>query len=155
MKKVFLFMVFMAAGAMTLFAQENVLIEEPSNLLQVIASIVGAVVLLTGLGAWFVKKGFGVIAGKIENGLEKTALAMEGAAVVARSAGLEKIATWTEEFADIPDQAGDVFAKLEEMTKNQDFTKERIMELYNEGREVVVEAKDFIMVVKKKELPTE
>ena len=153
MKKVVLFLVFMAVGAMTIFAQDPEPVDTGVNLLEVIASIIGGAFILIGGGAWLLKKGFAVLAGKIENGLEKTAMALQGAATVARSAGFEKVATWTEEFADVPDQAGDVFGVLEEMTKNQDFTKERIMELYNEGREVVVEADEFIMVVKKKELP--
>lgn len=148
MKKVLLFIVLMVGFAFPIFAQDS---GGSSNIIELVASIVAGAIVLFGVGGWLVKKGFGVLAGKIENGLEKTALAMQGAATVARSAGLEKVATWTEEFADVPDQAGDVFGVLEDMTKNQDFTKERVMELYNEGREVVVEAKDFILVVKKKD----
>ena len=151
MKKIVSVFVFMLLGAMAVMAAGPAinLVEGPAW--ETITGIIGGIILLSGFGAWLLKKGFATIAGKIENGLEKTAMALDGAAVVARSAGFEKLATWTEEFADVPDQAGDVFGKLEEMTKNQDFTKERIAELYNEGREVVVEAKDFVMTIKKKE----
>lgn len=147
MKKVSLIFGLMVVATMAAFGQDG----EGGATVGVIVSIISGIIILSGFGAWLVKSGFSVVAGRIENGLEKTALAMKGAAAVAESAGFEKVATWTEEFADIPDQAGDVFGKLEEMTKNNDFTAARIEELYNEGREVVVEAKDFILVVKKKD----
>lgn len=146
MKKVVLFFALITASAVSVLAQDG----EPSNVLSLVASVVGGIIVLSGFAAWLIKSGFGVIAGKIENGLEKTADILQGGASIARGAGFEKVATWTEEFADIPDQAGDVFGKLEEMTKNKDFTAPRIKELFDEGREVVVEAKDFILVIKKK-----
>lgn len=150
MKKVILFFALITASAVSILAQDG----DSSNVLSLVASIVGGIIVLSGFAAWLIKSGFGIVAGKIENGLEKAAVAMKGAATVARSAGFEKVATWTEEFADVPDQAGDVFGKLEQMTKNKDFTAARIKELYQEGREVVVEAKEFILVIKKKdELP--
>lgn len=149
MKKVVLFFVMLVAFAVPTLAQDGG--ASLPEWLETVFYILGGAVTLTGLGAWFIKKGVHVFAGKLENGLEKAASALNGVSQVAASAGLTKVAAWTEEIADIPDELGDVAGKVEEMTKNEDFSKERFMELFNEGREVVVEGKEVIMMFKKKE----
>ena len=150
MKKFIGVFVLLFVGALGLFAADGGgIIEGP--IWETVASIVGGIIVLAGVGTWLFKKGAHLAAAKVENVLEKAALGLDGAASVARSAGLDKLTTCTEEFADVPDELGDVAGKFAEMTKNQDFTKERFLELINEGREVAVEAKGFVMAIKKKE----
>jgi hypothetical protein len=121
------------------------------SLFELIAVVVAGITTLAGVGSWLLKKGVDRIAGKVEDGAEKTALAVDGLAETAKAAGLQKVGVALEEFADVPDELGDVARVVEEMTKNQNFTKEKFLELFDEGKDVVVEAKDFIVKVVRKQ----
>ena len=123
---------------------------ENVNWLELIVMIVAGGVTLFGLAAWLIKKGGDVIARKIEAGLERGADLIDGAAIVARGAGFEKVADIMEEVADPLDEGGDVFGALAAMVEDQDFTKERLLGLVKEGKEVGLEAKDFwVKIIKK------
>ena len=117
------------------------------QIVEIVAVILAGGFVLVGGAKWLYERGVHVAAQKISDGLEKSALILDGVATAAKGAGLAKIGVAIEEFADVPDEIGDVAAKFADMTKNKDFTKERFLELYDEGTEVVAEAKDFIVKV--------
>ena len=127
---------------------------ENFSLYELIVTLLAGGLALFKFGEWVVKKKIDVIADKTAVILERVADGLDGVAVIARGAGLDKIATIVEEFADVPDEAGDVAAMIAEMTANDDFTKEAVLALLNEGKDVGVEGKDvWVKVIKKK--PTE
>lgn len=127
---------------------------ENFSLYELIVTLVAGGLTLFKIGEWLVKKKIDVIADKTAVVLERVADGLDGVAILARGAGLDRVADIVEEFADIPDEAGDVAAKIAEMTANEDFTKEAVLELFKEGKDVGIEGKDFwIKVIKKK--PTE
>lgn len=121
------------------------------NLIELIAVVLGGAITLTGVGAWLIKKGVGIGAEKVAGAVEKSALALNGVAMAAHGAGLTKVGVIVEEFADVPDELGDVATQIALMTKNQDFTKEAFLKLYEEGKDVFVEGKDFVVKVIKKQ----
>jgi len=121
------------------------------EIVKIVAVVLAGLASLTVAGKWLLQKGVDIGATKAADITEKIASSINGAAMVAKGAGLEKVGVILEEFADIPDELGDVGTKIAEMTKNQDFTKERFLELYSEGKDVVVEAKDFFIKVIKKQ----
>ena len=120
------------------------------SVLDIIVYVIAGVLTLLKVGDWLIKKKVDVIAGKSATLLEKIHTLMDSGAVIVRGAGAEKLADVIEEAADIPDALGDVASKIEQITKNQDFTKERVLELIQEGKEVAVEGKDFWLKVIKK-----
>ena len=120
------------------------------NILDLIVTIVVGGLTLLKIGEWLRGKKVDVIASKTEAVLEKVADGMDGLALLAKGAGFQRVADVVEAAADIPDELGDVAGKIAEMTANDDFTKERVMELIAEGKEVAVEAKEFVLVIKKK-----
>ena len=122
------------------------------NVLEIIAMVVAALFTFDKVKGWFSKDGVSIAAAKTEEVLEKVADTMDGFALLAAGAGFPRIASVVEEIADIPDELGDVAGKIEEMTANKDFTKERVLELIQEGKEVIVEGKDcYVKVIKKSE----
>lgn len=112
---------------------------------------IAALVALTGVSAWLLKKGVDKIAAKGEEVAEKGADILDGLAETAKKAGLEKVGVVLEEASDPIDEFGDFANVIEEMTKNQDFTAAKFKEAYQEGKEVIVEGIDFVVkVIKKK-----
>jgi argininosuccinate lyase len=77
--------------------------------------------------------------------------ALDGLALIAGNAGLPGVASASTELADVFDEAGDPLALLADMVKNQEFTKEKIREVIDQGKEVGIEAVDFfVKIIKKK-----
>lgn len=120
------------------------------QIIEIGAVVIAGIFGLTTVGVWLYKKGVHIGAAKVAEGVEKGALALNGVAMAAKGAGLEKVGVAIEEFADVPDELGDVATVVADMTKNGEFTKEKFLELYEEGKDVVVEAKDFVVKVIKK-----
>jgi hypothetical protein len=120
------------------------------ELIEIIAVVLVGVAGLTGVGAWLLKKGVAIGAAKVADSTEKAALALDSVAAGAKAAGLEKVGVVVEEFADVPDELGDVATQIAHMTKNQDFTTEAFLKLFDEGQDVFVEGKDFVLKVIKK-----
>ena len=121
------------------------------EILPIAAVILAGVFTLVGVGKWLYERGAHVVAEKAAEVLEKGASVIDGMAIAAKGAGLKKVGVALEEFSDVPDEVGDVATKIAGMIKNQDFTKDSFLELWDEGTDVVVEAKDFIIkVIKKK-----
>lgn len=105
---------------------------------------------LFGIGKWLYNKGVPKVAGKAEDILEKVADALDAGALIVRNAGAERVADVIEAFADVPDELGDVAGLIEDMTENQEFTKEKFLQLWDEGKEVAVAGKQCIIVIKQK-----
>lgn len=115
--------------------------------LQLIAGLVAGV-----LGIW---KIFDLVklskaSGKIANVLEKGADGLDGLAVIAKSAGMDKVAYVLQEVSDPIDKAGDLFQAISDSTVDGEFTKDEMLNVLNEGKEVFVEGKDFYLKVIKK-----
>ena len=121
------------------------------EILNVISYVLSSVAVLVGLGAFLRKKGIGIFARKAETVLEKIADGADGLGSIIRSAGLERVATVVENIGDVPDELGDVARVIAEMTENDDFTKEKFLELIQEGKDVGVEGKDLYIVISKKD----
>ena len=82
--------------------------------------------------------------------MDKVAKGMDGAGAIAQGAGLDRVAEALFEGADVVDEAEDIPRLLEEYTKDGDLTAEEIKKLFEEGKEVGVEFKDFRLKVIKK-----
>lgn len=87
---------------------------------------------------------------KIAPIMDKVALGMEAAGVIATGAGLEKIGSILHEGSDVVDEAEDIPRLLAEFTADGDLTADEIKKLIAEVGEVGVEFKDVVLVVKKK-----
>jgi len=120
------------------------------GLLDLIVTIVVGGLSLIRVADWLRSKKVDVIAQKTSDVLEKVADGMDGLALIARGAGLNRVADIVEQAADVPDELGDVAAKIADMTANDDFTKESVLALIDESKEVAVEGKEFFLVLKKK-----
>ena len=123
-----------------------------STLFDVLITLVVLGLGLQKVGAWVINKKIDVIAGKSEEVLERIASGMEGIAVVAKGAGFDKVGTFFDEAADPVQKLSDLAGTIEDITASQDFSKEKIIEAVDAGKDVVVEGKDFwLKVVKKPE----
>lgn len=155
MKKFFGVFVLLFIVTLGLLSSDVVpLVEEGSRLWELFKSI-GIPVLAIVFGVWkifdwgkisaFAGKG-AVVAGKVDS-------ALDGIALLANGAGMERVATIVKEASDPFEKLSDVFEALEKHTMDGEFTKEEIQSLLeNEGKELVVEGKDFyIKILKKKE----
>lgn len=111
--------------------------------------IIGIVVALLGLIAipWLA---ISKISGKIGNKSEQVAITGDQLADLLQGIGMNRASTIVKEAADVPDELGDVGRVLAEVTADGNFTKEDALKVFAEGKDVVVEGKDFVMKVFKK-----
>jgi len=112
-------------------------------------------VILGALAVWkifdFVK--LSVWSGKAAPVLEKIAVGMKSASVIAAGFGLEKVANVIKEAADPVDEAGDTLQLFSDLTADGDFTKEELKSVLDEGKDVWIEAKDFrVKIIPKKDV---
>jgi len=161
MKKLIGVFVFMFVGIIAMMAQTITeptlgveVVEEGGKFWELFKSI-GIPILAIVFGMWkifdWVK--ISAFSGKAAKLTDKIDSGLDGLALIAQGAGMERVATIVKEASDPFEKLSDVFEALEKHTLDGEFTKEEIQSLLeNEGKELVVEGKDFyIKVLKKKE----
>lgn len=83
--------------------------------------------------------------------LDKVATGLDGAGAMAEGAGLEKVAEIAYELADVVDEVEDLPRLIADLTADGDLSKDDLVQLLNEGKDVAVEGKDFyVKIIKKK-----
>jgi len=83
--------------------------------------------------------------------LDKVATGLDGAGAMAEGAGLEKVAEIAYELADGVDEVEDLPRLIADLTADGDLSKDDLVQLLNEGKDVAVEGKDFyVKIIKKK-----
>ena len=150
---VLLFVAMFAILAQTI-TEPTLAVEEGSKFWDLFMSV-GVPILAIVFGVWkifdWVK--ISLFSGKAAKLSDKIDSGLDGLALIAQGAGMEKVATVVKEASDPFEKLGDLFEALEKHTMDGKFTKEEIQSLLeNEGKELVVEGKDFyVKVLKKKE----
>lgn len=105
------------------------------------------------LGFFFIERSSGkisTVAGKSADVSERIAGSLDALALVAGGAGLEKVSNVVKEIADIPDELGDVAQLIADKTMDGKFTKEEALEVLQAGKEVLVEGKEVVLMIKPK-----
>ena len=106
--------------------------------LEIIIIIVGALAGLVTIGATFNK-----IVGKIGTISEKVAAGGNTVATMLDTFGMEKASMIVKEGADIPDELGDLATMFAELTADKKLTAAEVKLLFEAGKELFVELKDF------------
>jgi hypothetical protein len=107
--------------------------------LEIIFTIVAGLVALITI-PWGIAR---TVANKIANTSGKIAVGADNVAELLSSFGLEKLSLAIKEGADIPDELEDLARVFAERTADNDLSKEDIKALFEEGKELWVEMKDF------------
>lgn len=162
MKKLIGVFVILFVGILTMLAQTmtepalavEAVVEEGGKFWELFKSI-GIPLIAVVFATWkiFDWVRISVLAGKGAGIADKIDSGLDGLALIAQGAGMERVATIMKEASDPFEKLGDVFEALEKHTLDGEFTKDEIQSLLeNEGKELVVEGKDFyIKILKKKE----
>ena len=120
----------------------------------IIGIIAGLITMWVIPNEWWAKF-ISLFGGKVAPIMDKVAKGLDGVGAMAEGAGLDKLATIAYEFSDVVDEGEDVARLLAELTADGDLSKEDLIALLNEGKDVAVEGKDFVVKVFKKPAPVD